>query len=390
LPIPIIDGFDGGAVVRLQKQNYLQWLFGSDGFNNNNFRIYNVGGLGQQAMTISKSNSNFAIGNGALLNKFEIGNAPGFSGNELAMGNGTQGMSFSLNPNAAITYTNTNFSIMPNGGTAYLGIGTTTPIAPLHVTSTTVISGIGTSGGGLGRVFNMISSNLFKINLTDGVSILADYSIITKKSIMAFENITASDARIKNVIDLSDNQKDLEVLKKIEVTNYQMKDKVTWGEQIYKKVIAQQLESVYPEAIQKTTTFIPDIYILAESIEQNLSKKELKITLPKKYDISIGKKIQLIHPVKGELQAEVIAVFGNSFTVNYWEHQTNKIFVFGREVNDFRTVDYEALSTLSISATQQLAKKYELITNKMADLENKLQTIESHFNVVSNSLNNPK
>jgi division protein CdvB (Snf7/Vps24/ESCRT-III family) len=385
-----IDGFSGGAVVRLQKQNYLQWLFGTDGFNNNNFRIYNISGLGQQAISISKSTNNMAIGNGALLNKFEIGDAPGFSGNELALGNGTQGMSFSLNPNAAITYTNTNFSIMPNGSTAYLGIGTTTPIAPLHVTGYSTLSGTGAPGGGLGRVFGSTGAALFKLNGAVAVSILAEYGIITKKSIMAFQNITASDARIKNIIDLSDNQEDLEILKKIEVTNYQMKDKVTWGEKVYKKVIAQQLESVYPEAIQKTTSFIPDIYILAEKVEQNPSKKELKITLPKKYEINVGEKIQLIHPIKGEIQTEVIAVLGNSFTINNWEHQTDKIFVFGREVNDFRTVDYEALSTLSISATQQLAKKYELITNKMSALENKLQAIESRLNSVSSSLNNPK
>ena len=34
-----------------------------------------------------------------------------------------------------------------------------------------------------------------------------------------------------------------------------------------------------------------------------------------------------------------------------------QVFVFGKEVNDFHTVDYEALSTLNISATQELVKK---------------------------------
>jgi hypothetical protein len=30
--------------------------------------------------------------------------------------------------------------------------------------------------------------------------------------------------------------------------------------------------------------------------------------------------------------------------------------VYGEEVNDFRTVDYEGLTTLNISATQELSK----------------------------------
>ena len=38
---------------------------------------------------------------------------------------------------------------------------------------------------------------------------------------------------------------------------------------------------------------------------------------------------------------------------------TDKVFVFGREVNDFRTVDYEAIAMLNVSATQELARKLE-------------------------------
>jgi hypothetical protein len=33
------------------------------------------------------------------------------------------------------------------------------------------------------------------------------------------------------------------------------------------------------------------------------------------------------------------------------------VFVYGKEVTDFHTVDYEALSTLNISATQALVKR---------------------------------
>ena len=37
----------------------------------------------------------------------------------------------------------------------------------------------------------------------------------------------------------------------------------------------------------------------------------------------------------------------------------DKIFVYGREVKDFRTVDYEAIAMLNVSATQELARKLE-------------------------------
>ncbi|MCB1237540.1 MAG: hypothetical protein KDM91_20920, partial [Verrucomicrobiae bacterium] len=35
------------------------------------------------------------------------------------------------------------------------------------------------------------------------------------------------------------------------------------------------------------------------------------------------------------------------------------VFVYGREVDDFRSVDYEAISMLNVSATQELARRVE-------------------------------
>ena len=55
---------------------------------------------------------------------------------------------------------------------------------------------------------------------------------------------------------------------------------------------------------------------------------------------------------------------------------TEKIFVYGREVNDFRNVDYEALTTLTVSATQELARKADAQQAELAKLQARLdQTI---------------
>jgi cell shape-determining protein MreC len=63
--------------------------------------------------------------------------------------------------------------------------------------------------------------------------------------------------------------------------------------------------------------------------------------------------------------------------------------VFGREVNDFRSVDYEALSMLGISAIQQLAKEVEelkklRITNE--ELRMKNEKTEARLEAIENLL----
>ncbi len=88
-------------------------------------------------------------------------------------------------------------------------------------------------------------------------------SIYASEDILAKGFIAYSDARIKNVLGLSDSRDDLALIKEIEITNYQMKDVIARGQRPYKKVIAQQVKKVYPQAISYSTDVIPDIYQMA-------------------------------------------------------------------------------------------------------------------------------
>jgi Chaperone of endosialidase len=261
-----------------------------------------------------------------------------------------------------------------------VGIGTVAPIAYLH------INGFGGTSTGQGNFFYP------SVGLTSGASFGANLSIYASDGIAsstyvgAALSIIASDNRIKNIISLSNNSEDLERLKKIQITNYRMKDVVTWGTQTFKKVIAQQVEQIYPEVIKLQTSVIPDIYALAESVNYDAQNKKLNISLSKDYGIKIGEKIELVHPEKGKIQAEVVEVSGKSFTVKNWEYATDKIFVFGREVNDFRSVDYEALSMLGISAIQQLAKEIEDLKKTNSELNKVNEKNETRFQALESAL----
>jgi hypothetical protein len=107
--------------LTLTKNSLQTTVFDQDGTTISNLLINPLGG-------------NVGIGNtGTLQNKLQIGNPPGFSGNDIAIGNGVQAMSLFQSPTASTFYTNTNFAFMPASGTGNVGIGTTNPTNKLSV-----------------------------------------------------------------------------------------------------------------------------------------------------------------------------------------------------------------------------------------------------------------
>jgi predicted RNase H-like nuclease (RuvC/YqgF family) len=70
-----------------------------------------------------------------------------------------------------------------------------------------------------------------------------------------------------------------------------------------------------------------------------------------------GDRVKLI-TAKGQGVHEVLEIADDKFRVDL-DHDDDTAFVFGREVNDFLTVDYDAIAMLNVSATQQLKKELD-------------------------------
>ncbi len=255
-----------------------------------------------------------------------------------------------------------------------VGIGTTNPTnGRLHVESS---YGVGFSYGFLSG-----GGNTGYCGNCGG-----EVSIWAQRRVAAEEFNAFSDARIKDVVGLSNGYKDLNTLLQLEITDYTFKDKISKGDIQQKKVIAQQIEKVYPQAVKQIKGVIPDIYKTAEmtngvvSIESNLKP---------------GDKVKLIMENDRVEMAEVLEADNVSFSVDL--DYSGDVFVYGREVSDFRTVDYEALSTLNISATQELYKEIQLLKASISTLEQdnvelkaelkKLENLEADLDEIKTLLN---
>lgn len=171
-------------------------------------------------------------------------------------------------------------------------------------------------------------------------------SINASGHIFALQFDVSSDRRVKKDLMVSKGAADLEALLGIEITDYRFKDSMSLGNTPHKKVIAQQVESVYPQAVTKGRGEIPDIY-------QNAPVRDAWVEINS--DLKVGEQVKLVYP-KGESVVTVLEVKPGAFRPDL-ELDCDNVFVYGRQVEDFRRVDYDAIAMLNVSATQQIKRE---------------------------------
>jgi hypothetical protein len=165
---------------------------------------------------------------------------------------------------------------------------------------------------------------------------------------------------------VSDGEEDLEIINALHVTNYTMKDKVVYGAKTFKKVIAQEVEKVYPQIISKHTDFIPNVYQLTTKVERVPGGYLLGFA-DGHHISSNAKRLRLMIENDGVREFEIAAVLSaDEVIIKTDQLKNDPVFVYGEEVNDFRTVDYEGLTTLNISATQEISRQLRSLTRILA------------------------
>jgi hypothetical protein len=270
-----------------------------------------------------------------------------------------------------------------NGGTAIganMG-GAYTPSAPLHVD--------GFINGGIGN-FAYFSYN-GTCNVQGCASGTTDVSIYATNRIRASEFNAFSDSRIKHIIGESSANQDLATLMKLIVTDYTHIDVVGKGAASKKGFIAQQIEAEFPEAVSQSRDFIPNVYEVPPHIQYIQESQILEVTTSKPHEFISGDMVKLIGDKTYELPVEVKDA--HTFLVKNWKYGKQNIFVFGKEVSDFRAVDYDRIFTLNVSATQALAKKVQELEKENAQLKSevrKIHAIEHQIEALNDKILSPK
>jgi hypothetical protein len=179
-----------------------------------------------------------------------------------------------------------------------------------------------------------------------------------------------SDARLKRVHGLSKGSLDLSILRKIEVTDYSWIDaRSAHSAKPQKKVIAQQLEKVFPQAVHKRRGLIPDVFQPSTHVDHDAERQELTIFTAQPHTLLMGDKVGM-DTTHGRVVEEVLKVLDErSFVISREEALEGEVFVYGRQVEDLRSVEYDALGMLNLSATQEIDRRVTRLEELLEEVE---------------------
>jgi Chaperone of endosialidase len=266
-------------------------------------------------------------------------------------------------------------TVAPNGN---VGIGNANPAAPLHVgLSIQVNHAIQDQYTIVGYQFNASTANnvIGPVLTARGQTFFPTTSILAEGNIACPQFNAFSDARIKKNLSASSPSDALNLLNQLRVTDYQFKDIPAHGTQYHKGFIAEEVERFFPQAVSKRSNFIPDIYALAE--KTTLDANVLTARLLDSHHFAEGDVVRLITETEGVKEVSVTVLDEKTFAVKDWAGGAGRLFVYGKKVDDFRTLDYQQIFSLGVSGLQQLSIEVDELKAANALLRERLQLLES-------------
>jgi len=252
--------------------------------------------------------------------------------------------------------------ILHNGN---VGIGTTTPDCALEVDRTSTVS--------------IPSGRAYWFNGEQGHSAYSRALAIHAHGAVWSDNstgfIATSDRRIKkNIVDVPDNLA-LEMVRNIPCRYYEYKDNLYSGTDKTIGFIAQEVAEVLPMAISIQTSIIPNELRKLENVSWEQIENTYKLITDLQDDVSgVKYRFYVSNDVSGndEERKEIIGNSDNSFT---FDSSYNNVFIYGKEVNDFHTLDKQKLFALNFSATQEIDRIQQ---QHIIDISNAQATIQQH------------
>ncbi len=244
-------------------------------------------------------------------------------------------------------------------------IGTTSTLSTTTLTGDFVIANSNTSNmliTNTSNAFAMSYGNVERLKITNGVGLFLNDNVYVTNDIYATSFHMTSDKHLKDNISYSSSKGDLSTLCKLKVCDFTYKhatsQDTTNTTKYHKGLIAQDVEMVFPQAVQEYDGILPQGQCFAK-VTRIDNKVFIKLEQPKHVSaFSIGDKLVL---GTSEKTQEYIAEIGSMDIIYGLElvslhTDVQWVFVHG-VMGRIKTIDPNQLLALCIGSIQELSNR---------------------------------
>jgi hypothetical protein len=280
-----------------------------------------------------------------------------------------------------------------------IGIGRTDPAYTVDVTGNMRVSAGIRITGSLSESLSTTGNPTYYNNGSGWTSVGNVYGganlfglAVDSRALMA-EIWIKSDLRIKKNIKELSSELSLSILRSIQPKTYEYIDSISNGSDKKYGFVAQEIKDVFPDSLDNFyTKYIPNIYEIA-----TLKDKTIVILKEKTTDIfeadsngmdASGNRIKIqVYDDNNKLVETTIKniIDDKTFIIND-PIDSNYLFVYGREVSDFHSINYQNITIISISAIKAIDKVVETQKNQIQDLEVENADLKSRITQIETRL----
>ena len=200
----------------------------------------------------------------------------------------------------------------------------------------------------------------------------------------------SSDIRIKKDVKNLEAAESVDKLEQLRLVSYKLKDSLQHGGERFEGVLAQEVEKIDPAYVNYKSGYLPNIYAMSavKSYEKEQVTLELSKLLGDEVSLAAGDRIKLYaqeSPLKEtELEVAILKVKTVRGKTQIQFHlpeyareidwsRVRAVFVYGKEVHDFRSVRYNKLYLLNLRVTQELIKQNKELLERVSELEKRVK-----------------
>jgi len=188
-----------------------------------------------------------------------------------------------------------------------------------------------------------------------------------------------SDRRLKDKIVNIESDKCLEYIDKLKIYNFDFIDN-NHGQNNSIGFMADDVKEIMSTLVNENKGYLPNIYEGVEDVD-SLGDKIYGIKLNKvNNDIKVNDKIKIIDKTNSnQYFGKITEIIESYIKVRIDENinNSNSLFIYGSEVDDVKTVNYNSIFSMSIGSIKELNKENQKLKQEIHVLKDRLENIEN-------------